>query len=236
VKSFQLEGKFLALLHEVDVAASRLMGKKDDGSELDIAVIEGTPLSEEEISELKKIRERSKFLIAFGSCATLAGVNAMRNALPQEKQALLLGAVNYKLYEKAMPLSAHIKVDYEMNGCPIEESELFDVLNALLHGILPKPAEAPVCFECRIQEVNCFLLRGIACMGPVTNCGCWAVCTMFGVPCVGCRGLTKDANLNSLRQILQESKIPEDASNELVNYFNANFAKNEKAAEEKKHA
>jgi len=226
VKAFQLEEKLVEVLGAVELVALRLLGKKDSGEKMDVAIVEGTPLSEKEIEELKEIRERSKFLVAFGSCATLGGVNALRNALPEELQKKLVEGVPYALDEKVKALNAFVKVDYEMQGCPIEEEELLRVLVALLHGIVPKPEQAPVCFECKIRENDCLLLKGIPCLGPITNCGCKAVCTSSGVPCIGCRGITEDANVEAFKKILEEKQVPEEMVEGMIAAFNSGGKKN----------
>lgn len=47
----------------------------------------------------------------------------------------------------------------------------------------------PMCSECPLTEDECFIRRGIVCLGPLTIAGCEARCIREGYPCEGCRGI-----------------------------------------------
>jgi len=46
----------------------------------------------------------------------------------------------------------------------------------------------PVCAECPLMGNDCFLTKGIPCLGPLTVAGCNAQCIIEGNACMGCRG------------------------------------------------
>ena len=104
----------------------RLLGiRKSD--EYDVAVVEGSVVSDENAERLKLIREKSKVLIALGACATLGGV-----------QAGLYGENNKP---RSTPLHQHVKVDYFVRGCPVKTSEFLSLLELILKGVKPRVYE-----------------------------------------------------------------------------------------------
>ena len=75
------------------------------------------------------------------------------------------------------PASAHVKVDYQLQGCPIDRGQLLDTLAALLIGRKPRLPAKTVCTECKLRGVTCVIVAdGIPCLGPVTHAGCGALC------------------------------------------------------------
>ncbi len=43
-----------------------------------------------------------------------------------------------------------------------------------------------------------------ACLGPITQGGCGAICVSGGSPCYGCFGIRDEANIPALRKILEK--------------------------------
>ncbi|NLT75917.1 MAG: cytochrome B, partial [Planctomycetes bacterium] len=73
-----LEEELLDLIGVADVVEWReAMSEKSD--EYDIAIIEGSITRLEDEERLKLIRSRAKILIALGACATIGGVNKLKN-------------------------------------------------------------------------------------------------------------------------------------------------------------
>lgn len=56
------------------------------------------------------------------------------------------------------PASAHVKVDYQLQGCPIDRGQLLDTLAALLIGRKPRLPAKTVCTECKMRGVTCVLV------------------------------------------------------------------------------
>lgn len=56
------------------------------------------------------------------------------------------------------PASAHVHVDYELPGCPIDRGQLLDTLAALLIGRKPRLPAKTVCTECKMRGVTCVLV------------------------------------------------------------------------------
>ena len=65
------------------------------------------------------------------------------------------------------PASAHVNVDYQLQGCPIDRGQLLDTLAALLVGRKPRLPAKTVCTECKLRGVTCVVVaEGIPCLGP----------------------------------------------------------------------
>jgi coenzyme F420-reducing hydrogenase gamma subunit len=168
---------------------------------LDVAFVEGSITRDEDADEVREIRRRAKVLVALGACAATAGLNALKNARPlaRVRDEVYGDAASWYPTVPARPVSAVVPVDHTLRGCPIDRVEFLRLVTFLLRD-LPMPVpKRPVCAECKAAGVVCVLLARRPCLGPVTTCGCRAICTRYGAGCEGCRGLLADANLDGLR-------------------------------------
>jgi coenzyme F420-reducing hydrogenase gamma subunit len=101
--------------------------------------------------------------------------------------------------DTSTPISAHVEVDYELHGCPIDRNQLLEVLIASLAGRRPVIPGHSVCQECKARGTVCLLVsKKAACLGPVTRTGCGALCPTVGRGCFGCFGPADTANTASL--------------------------------------
>jgi len=183
------------------------MTGNDTECALDIAFVEGAVVQPDEIEELKRIRARSRLLIAIGTCAVWGGVPAMKNEVSREELMEQIYGSAGKSFDSvpAQPLRNFVKVDYSISGCPIEKEQFLDAVSSLLHGDLPNLPNYSVCSECKMRENECLLTeRNQLCLGPITVAGCNALCPSHGLPCIGCRGPVEEANVASEIKILQE--------------------------------
>ena len=100
---------------------------------------------------------------------------------------------------RSTPIASHVKVDFELWGCPVNSRQMLAVVNALLLGVAPRDNADKVCTECKRHGFPCVLVsRGVACMGPVTRAGCGALCPSLGRDCYGCYGPAEIANTDAL--------------------------------------
>ena len=79
-----LEEEILDLIEIVDVVSFREV-MKEHSEEYDIAIIEGSIMRPMDEQRLRRIRSHAKLLVAFGACATIGGVNKIRNQWPVKK-------------------------------------------------------------------------------------------------------------------------------------------------------
>jgi len=202
------EDRLLDLVALIDVR-DFLMASSENQTDcaLDVALVEGAVLTSRDAERLRAIRQRSKMLVALGTCAVWGGVAAMdrgsdRGQLIEE----VYGDVGHG-YDSthAQALREIVRVDLNITGCPIEKEHFLAAIAALLNGDVPAYPEYPVCTECRMRENNCLLIEhGLPCCGPVTSAGCDARCPDLRVPCVGCRGPIADANPTALLEALEQ--------------------------------
>ncbi|MEW5759032.1 MAG: cytochrome B [Candidatus Omnitrophota bacterium] len=194
---------FLELAELIDIVSFREI-MSEEGQDYDIAVVEGSISTDNDVMRIKKIREKAKILVAFGSCAAIAGVNGIKNRTPLDvAKTRVYGDKADKINTiKAMPLDQVVKVDYYILNCPPYIPEIIAVFKAILMG---KPYPRPnysVCVECKMNENVCRYEKDEECMGPVTRAGCNSWCVNNGNRCYGCRGLLDNPAIEGAKDIL----------------------------------
>jgi sulfhydrogenase subunit delta len=198
-----MEEEILDLLGAYDVVEWR-EAMSEQSENYDIAIIEGSITRPSDEERIRKIREKAKFLIALGSCATTGGVNKLKNQFSNPEVRKLVYGDKSELPHletgTAKAVKDVVKVDYDINGCPIDRKEFSYILRCLALGRQPHIPSYPVCVECKLRENGCLWDKGEICLGPVTRAGCNARCPSFGHWCFGCRGFLKDGNFDALRE------------------------------------
>jgi len=194
---------FLELTELVDIVNFREI-MSEVSEDYDIAIVEGSISTENDLKRIKNIREKAKILVAFGSCATIGGVNGIKNrtSLELAKQRVYGDKADTINTIKVMPLDKVVKVDYYILNCPPYIPEIIAVLKSILMGkpyLLPNYA---VCVECKMNENVCRYEKDQECMGPVTRAGCNSWCVNNGNRCYGCRGLVENPAANGQKDIL----------------------------------
>jgi len=171
--------------------------------EYDICLVEGNPVTKENLRLLKEMRRRSKILVVLGNCAALGGVWEIKNYQLKKKAIKYVYKNNAKIENPEIKeVDNFVKVDYTIPGCPIDGDDAMETLYQLLAGRLPALPQEPVCNECQNNGYDCLLQRGEICLGPITLGGCQAVCLKSGQACWGCRGLFEGAQVKNLMDYL----------------------------------
>ena len=169
---------------------------------VDIAFVEGSISTPQDLERIKAVRASAKLLVTIGACATAGGLQALRNGVKKSADwiADIYASPEYiRSLPESRPISAHVKVDLELWGCPVTSKQVLDALGDLLNGIAPVNSGEPVCVECKRRGHACVLVtKNEPCMGPVTRTGCGAICPAFGRACYGCFGPAEQANTASL--------------------------------------
>lgn len=197
--------EIIDLLSKVKMERFPILQEMAEEGPFDISFVEGAITTKEEEDKLKEIREKTKFLVALGTCATYGGIPSIKNFLDEEKvEKIVYRNISYLHSEKAEPIDKFVKVDYMMRGCPPDKHEFVRVFKELLLGKKPKEPDYPVCVECRKKENPCLLVQGYFCLGPITHGGCDAVCPTNDVMCHGCRGPLRDANIKREIEIFEK--------------------------------
>ncbi len=199
----QLDEKLLDLLDHVEVAAWRevMTGESD---QYDVAFCEGSITRETDIHRIQNIRQTADIVVSLGSCASIGCHNALKNRWPTKKALEIVYGEQAKHFDSipARPITAVVDVDYQVLGCPVSLTEFEAVFKCILTGQAYDPPNEPVCVECKRNDYLCVFEKGQICLGPVTRCGCNAICTAFGEPCHGCRGLLDQPNLEAAATVL----------------------------------
>jgi sulfhydrogenase subunit delta len=212
----------LDLLNVVEIVQFR-EAISERGEDYAIAFVEGSITRESDEERLKKIREQAAVLVALGACAHIGGVNAIKNLAPlDDVRKYVYGdkAEWYATYA-ARPLSAVVKVDAFIPGCPIDREEFIRVVKAALLGKKPPIPDYPLCVECKLKENVCVFHKGGFCLGPITRAGCGAICPTYGDGCEGCRGAITNPNRDAMKNVLAEHGLTVDQVMARMTMFNA---------------
>ena len=204
----ELEDALLDLLSHAEVVAWREV-MSGDVPPYDVAFCEGSIASRADEERLRRVRDNAGILVALGSCAAIGCHNSLRN---QADTGLALAKVYGDAGAKidatpARPVSAVVDTDYRIFGCPVSLPEFGAVFKAILNDQPYRPPNDPVCVECKLNDTLCVYEKGRVCLGPLTRCGCDAICTRYGDVCRGCRGLVEEANLGAMRRVFSRREL-----------------------------
>jgi len=230
-----LEEEILELIEIVDVVSFREV-MKEHSDTYDIALIEGSIMRPMDEKRLRDIRSKAKIVVAMGACATIGGVNKIRNQWMHDEvvkevygDAPIQGNELFNVF-KAKALNEIVPVDYYIHGCPINRDEFRQVITSLALGKKPEIPNYPVCVECKKNENVCQFELGNFCLGPITRAGCKAICPTNNRPCDGCRGLIKKAETKCVWDILERYNLSyEDIRRRCTMY---NYGKEECSTDE----
>ncbi len=222
------EDELLTIAEQVQISTFLEASSAVVDGPYDVSLVEGSITTPADARRIKKIREQSKVLVTIGACATAGGVQALRNLADVNEFASVVYAHPEYLATLATstPASAHVTVDYQLQGCPIDRGQLLDTLSALLIGRKPRLPAKTVCTECKMRGVTCVVVaEGIPCLGPVTHAGCGALCPSYNRGCYGCFGPAATPNSAALIPLLRRDGMSGDNVEQVFSTFNvANFA------------
>ncbi|MGA2608847.1 MAG: oxidoreductase [Terriglobia bacterium] len=196
-----LEDELLSLAGEVEIAYFLEARSRILPGPYDVALVEGSITTAEDVERIQAVRKDSKFLVTIGACATAGGIQALRNwqDVAEFTRAVYATPAYIHTLEQSTPISSHVAVDFEVNGCPINKNQILEVITALLVGRVPDLPGDSVCMECKRRGTVCVMVaRGLPCLGPLTQTGCGAICPAYNRGCYGCFGPTEDLNADSL--------------------------------------
>lgn len=215
--------ELLEVLGLVDLVEFRELMSETWPGRYDIAVVEGSVVNTEAEQRLRDIRRRSDLLIALGSCATIGGINAIRNRRPVDsaQRAVYGERVNWFPATRVRALHRLVQVDYFVHGCPIYPPELIRVLKMALSGLPYQVPDYAVCVECKFNENVCMYDKGVTCLGPVTRAGCNAWCINHGNVCYGCRGLVSNPNHAGAEEVLRRYDLNAELIANKMTMYNA---------------
>lgn len=219
-----LEDELLAIAAGLEIACfTELTSASDPTGPFDVVLVEGSVSTPQQLEHVRAIRERTRMLVTIGACATAGGLQALRNFADHEEfvRAVYARPDYIASLPMSTPVADHVRVDFELRGCPIDKGQLRELISALLVGRAPNVPQQSVCMECKATGRVCVTVaRGTACLGPVTQAGCGALCTTFGYGCEGCRGFAPEANFDFMRQILEQQGLSGEEIDALFTMYN----------------
>jgi coenzyme F420-reducing hydrogenase gamma subunit len=218
------EEELLSLAEVVEIGYFLEASRKTLPGPYDLSLVEGSITTPEDAERIREVRRLSKKLVTIGACATAGGIQALRNfARIEEFVSAVYASPEYiRTLERSTPIAAHVPVDFELQGCPVNRLQLLEVISAFLAGRTPAIPRYSVCLECKRAGTPCVLVaRGTPCLGPVTHAGCGAICPGYGRGCYGCYGPMETPNTASLARGWQALGASERDLHRAFRTFNA---------------
>lgn len=195
------EDELARLVEVVDVAVFREASRAEQRGPYDLALVEGSVTTPEDAERIQAVRRASRRLVTIGACATAGGIQALRNfADVEEFRKVVYPRPEYvSTLAHSTPIAAHVAVDFELRGCPVDPGQVLEVVRALVAGRRPVVPTHSVCMECKARGNVCVMVAGgVPCLGPVTQAGCGAICPAFCRGCYGCFGPAESPNTQAL--------------------------------------
>jgi coenzyme F420-reducing hydrogenase gamma subunit len=218
------EDELLAVAGAVEIAYFLEAGCRPLEGKFDLALVEGSISTPSQLEQIKDVRQRSRFLVTIGACATAGGIQALRNwgHVHEFLQAVYARPEYIQTLATSTPIAEHVPVDFELRGCPINKHQLLEVIAAFLAGRRPNVPGYAVCVECKRAGIVCVMVaQGISCLGPITHAGCGAICPAYDRGCYGCYGPAQGPNVASLARQLESMGVTPEAIDRLLHTFNA---------------
>lgn len=145
------EDELLAVAEALDIAYFAEASRRMLRGPYDLSLVEGSITTSADATRILKVRRLSRHLVTIGACATAGGIQALRNFSDvREFAAAVYPHPEYvKTLATSTPISAHVPVDFELRGCPIDKGQLLEVIKAL-----PLRAQAGDCQTQRLSRMQ----------------------------------------------------------------------------------
>jgi len=220
-----LEDHLLEIAGEIEIAHFPEASTASREGPYTVSMVEGSITTPEDLDRIEMIRDRSELLVTIGACATSGGIQALKNLADVDEFIRIVYATPDYISSLAdsTPISAHVPVDIEVRGCPVNKYQLLELVDALLAGRKPQLPTYPVCVECKARGVSCIMVAGgTPCLGPITQAGCGAICPAFDRGCYGCFGPAETTNIDSLTTRWRELGMTAPDLVRVLRTFNTN--------------
>ena len=219
------EDELLAVAGAIDIAYFPEATRGEISGRYDVSLVEGSVTNAHDVERIKDVRNRSNVLITIGACATAGGIQALKNFADVKEYIPVVYAHPEYIHTLATstPISDHVKVDFELRGCPISKKQLVELVSAFVAGRKPVTPPHSVCIDCKLRGNVCVMVaHGAPCIGPVTHTGCDALCPSFNRGCFGCFGPKETPNTKALSGQLAELGMDSRAIKRIYSTFNVN--------------
>jgi len=161
------------LLEKVNISYCPMLIDSEEIGEVDIAIVDGTVRVKEDEEKLIEARHKSKYLVAWGTCATFGGIPAFANEydleeLIHESYGEAKDTFSYylsgtqgidsatyqqqeselKLMRRARKADDFVQINYYLPGCPPNVGLLSNLVDELRGDGQTEKTKAIVCAEC----------------------------------------------------------------------------------------
>jgi coenzyme F420-reducing hydrogenase gamma subunit len=218
------EDELLTVADQLEIAYFLEASSATVDGPYDVSLVEGSITTPHDVERIRQVREQSRFLVTIGACATSGGIQALRNFGDVEELMRIVYATPafISTLGTSTAIADHVPVDFELRGCPIDRSQLLEVISAYLAGRKPNVASHSVCIECKQKHNVCVMVaHGTPCLGPVTHAGCGALCPTFHRGCFGCFGPAETANTESMVEALRAAEMTDEQIDRVFHTFTA---------------
>jgi coenzyme F420-reducing hydrogenase gamma subunit len=218
------EDELLGVAEQLDIAYFAEASRRMMRGPYDLSLVEGSITTPDDAQRIRRVRRLSRRLVTIGACATAGGIQALRNFtnIGEFVAAVYPHPEYLKTLATSTPISAHVPVDFELRGCPIDKDQLLEVIKAFLVGRKPSIPGHSVCHECKLRGTVCVMVaEGTPCLGPVTQTGCGAICPAYGRGCYGCFGPAESPNTAAMAREFSTLGMGERDLSRIFRTFNA---------------
>ncbi|WP_225731363.1 MULTISPECIES: oxidoreductase [unclassified Nocardia] len=218
------EDELLALAGRIRIAHFTEASSAVEPGPYDVSLVEGSITTPDDERRIAEIRAQSRILVTIGACACHGGIQALRNFadIADFTSVVYASPQHISTLATSTPIAAHVPVDFELRGCPIDRRQLLNTLGAFLTGRAPDIPNTSVCTECKRRGTTCVTVaHGIPCLGPVTQAGCGALCPSYHRGCFGCFGPMARPNVGALLPILRINGMSTDDVDRVFTTFAA---------------
>lgn len=163
ISILDLHEDLVKLLDQAEIVyAPIIMDVKEVPDNIDIAIVSGSVRNAENKERLEELREKSKYLIAYGTCACYGGITGMADLYTSEEvtsrtytdnastiSAPLPNEVVPELLSIVHPAADFTTIDGFIPGCPPKEQLTHDILIPLINDEAPDVPKKSVCADCQ---------------------------------------------------------------------------------------
>lgn len=219
------EDELLAVAGEIEIAYFMEATRAVVRGPYDLSLVEGSITTAHDAERIHQVRRQSKHLVTIGACATAGGIQALRNGRDVDQfMRIVYARPDYiDTLPTSTPIAEHVRVDFELRGCPLDKRQLVELICAFLAGRKPVIPTHSTCMECKMRGNACVMVaHGTPCLGPVTHDGCGALCPSYDRGCFGCFGPAETPNMSALTAQLTKLGMEQRDIQRILRTFNTN--------------